>query len=136
MERIVRWLPAAAWMGVIFYLSHQSGDDLGSLLPFFQKFTPLMVSFDWGHFVAYFILACTVYFGLGPRFGHWKGRLLVILVCVLYGLTDEYHQSFVPNRHPDWIDLRNDAIGASLAMLMLSFPPFHRFFMNISARKY
>jgi VanZ family protein len=136
MERLIRWLPAVVWMGIIFYLSHQSGDDLGSLLPLFQKIAPYMVSFNWGHFIAYFILACTFYFALGPRFSHWKGKLLVILFCFIYGVTDEYHQSFIPNRHPDWTDLRNDTIGALLAMLILSFPPFHRIYLKLYSKKY
>jgi VanZ family protein len=136
MERLIRFLPAILWMIVIFYLSHQSGDELGSLLPFFQAFAPWMMSFDWGHFIAYFILACTFYFGLGSRFYHWKGKLLVIAICLLYGITDEFHQSFIPNRTPDWGDLRNDTIGAALAMLLLSSPPIARIYRSLTAKKY
>jgi VanZ family protein len=33
-------------------------------------------------------------------------------VAILYGLSDEWHQSFVPGRTPDVWDLVVDAIGA------------------------
>ena len=31
-----------------------------------------------------------------------------LLYCILYGLLDEIHQSFVPNRHCDMLDLLAD----------------------------
>jgi VanZ family protein len=34
---------------------------------------------------------------------------------VAYGVTDEWHQSFVPGRSADAIDLVADAVGAGLA---------------------
>lgn len=42
-----------------------------------------------------------------------------LLYCVLYGLTDEIHQMFVPNRHGDPFDLLADAVGASLGLLFI-----------------
>lgn len=126
MNRAIRWVPAFVCMIVIFVLSNQSGDDLGTLLPYFQKLFPAMQSFDAGHFVAYFILGITFYWALLPRSLHVWGKMLVIVLCLLYGVSDEYHQSFVANRSPDIIDLRNDGIGAALAMLLLSVPALHQ----------
>ena len=126
MNRLLRWLPAVVWMAVIFYLSHQTAGDLGTLLPFFQKWFPWMTSFDWGHFFVYFVLAIAFYWALLPKSRTWAGKALVVLLCVLYGVTDEYHQSFVPGRAPDILDLRNDAIGAALAMIALSIPAVDR----------
>ncbi len=136
MERLIRWIPATIWMGIIFYLSHQSGDELGSLLPIFQIIAPWMQSFNWGHFIAYFILACTYYIALGPSAYHLKGKLFVIVLCLLYGITDEFHQSFVPNRSPDLLDLRNDVTGAALAMLFVSLKPVHQLLQKPFGRKY
>lgn len=127
----IRWIPAILWMGVIFYLSHQPADNLNSMLPFFHRFFPWMQGFDWGHFVVYFVLALTYYFALGKKFTHLKGKLLVIGLCFAYGLTDEFHQQFVEGRHPDWIDIRNDTIGATLAMIMMSIPLCHRLYMKL-----
>lgn len=38
--------------------------------------------------------------------------LLTIIVAVLFGLSDEVHQLFVPMRHSDVFDLIFDGLGA------------------------
>ncbi|MFS0727727.1 VanZ family protein [Paenibacillus sp. 1P07SE] len=121
-----RWLPALLWMGVIFGLSSRTGDQLGGMMPWFQKLLPWMQSFDWGHFAAYFILALLLAYGFGRHADNWRIKALVVLLCILYGITDEYHQSFVDGRTPDAKDVRNDGIGALLAMLTLSIPFIRR----------
>lgn len=131
MKIVIRWGPALFIMAAIFYLSHQPGGQLSTYLPYFQRLFPGMSSFNWGHFVAYFVLGCTFYWGLGPRWANLKGRLLVVGLCILYGITDEIHQIFIPERTADWIDVRNDAIGASLAMLLSSVPPLHRLYLKL-----
>ena len=40
--------------------------------------------------------------------------LAAILAAFVYGLSDEFHQSFVPGRTPDAMDLVMDVIGAAL----------------------
>lgn len=90
-----------------------------------------MESFNWGHFAAYFILAITFYWGLGEKYANLKGKTVVFLLCVLYGVTDEYHQSFIEGRYPDYLDLRNDGIGAVLAMLFVSIPWIHQFYIKL-----
>jgi VanZ family protein len=41
------------------------------------------------------------------------------LIAVLYGVTDEWHQSFVPNRSAELRDLGSDAIGAFVAAIVV-----------------
>jgi VanZ family protein len=119
MKKAGKWLPPILWMGVIFYLSHQSGEELGTWLPFFQRFVPEMAGFDWGHFVAYFVLTLAYYSALDSGRQLLRSKWLAILLSFLYGISDEFHQSFVPGRQPDFMDLRNDTIGAMLAMLAI-----------------
>jgi VanZ family protein len=46
---------------------------------------------------------------------------LAWLMAVLYALTDEFHQSFVPGRHPSLFDaLFFDALGALIALVLVS----------------
>ncbi|WP_127588423.1 VanZ family protein [Paenibacillus koleovorans] len=130
MKALLRYGPAVLCMAVIFYLSHQTGDDLGALLPFFQQVLPSLTSFDPGHFVAYFLLALTFVWALGRHALHPWGKALVVALCLAYGVTDEFHQSFVPGRSPDLMDLRNDGIGALIAVLLISLPPFSRRLRN------
>ena len=39
-----------------------------------------------------------------------------LAAAVAYGAADEWHQSFVPGRHPELADLAADALGAFLAI--------------------
>jgi VanZ family protein len=129
-----RYLPPVLVMGAIFYFSSRTGDDLGSMLPFFHLLFPAMQSFDWGHFVAYFVLGLTFIWALGGPRPSWLTMLLTVLLCLLYGLTDEYHQTFVEGRMADWHDLRNDGIGALIAMLLLRLPPVARLYARLPHR--
>lgn len=131
MRGLILWLPAILWMAIIFYMSHQPGGELSEYMPFFQRWFPWMSDFNWGHFVAYYILACTYYLALAHRTASLQTKLLVIVLSVLYGGTDEFHQLYVADRMADWMDLRNDAIGATLAMVTVSIPVVHRLFIRL-----
>jgi VanZ family protein len=77
------------------------------------------------HLGAYAALGVTVFRALaGARFeGMTRARALAaVLFCILYGVSDEFHQSFVPGRTPDVRDLATDAVGAAIgagALLLL-----------------
>ncbi|MCK9859739.1 VanZ family protein [Paenibacillus sp. ATY16] len=121
-RRILRFVPAVIWMAVIFAFSSRTGDEMNTMLPFFRKFFPHMASFDWGHFIAYFILAASFDYGLGHKGDRLLFKLSIIIGCGLYGVTDEYHQSFVGGRMPDVMDIRNDMIGAAIWVILVSIP--------------
>ncbi|WP_284638880.1 VanZ family protein [Paenibacillus silviterrae] len=131
MRKAYRWLPAVIWMAVIYYFSSKTGNDLGGWLDGIRKWLPFMEGFDWGHFVSYFILSLTFLYALEHNQRPFLSKALAVLLCFLYGLTDEFHQSFVPGRTPDWMDIRNDVIGAALAMLFVSIPPVNRLFRRL-----
>lgn len=133
-KQLVRWFPPVLVMGAIFYFSSRTGDELGSLMPFFHRFFPAMQSFDWGHFVAYFFLGLSLIWAIaGPR-PSARQRLMAVLLCTAYGLTDEFHQLFVSGRSSDWHDVRNDAIGGALAMLVLYLPVLARLYARLPHR--
>ena len=53
--------------------------------------------------------------------GRWSAVTVATLVqaasiAVAYGVTDEWHQSFVPGRDADLWDVVADALGATLAI--------------------
>jgi VanZ family protein len=70
------------------------------------------------HAVAYGTLALAVLHGLTRA---WRRRIglpqvvLAIAVATLYGISDEWHQSFVPGRSTELLDLVADAVGAAAA---------------------
>jgi VanZ family protein len=101
-----------AVMGIIFFLSQQSGTDLQLPLP--------PGADKLGHGILYAVLAGTVILALVPAL---PGRplqagLLVLLFCLLYGISDEFHQSFVPGREPSSGDLLADTAGAAAAVAL------------------
>ncbi len=44
---------------------------------------------------------------------------IAFVVAVLYAVSDEFHQSFVPGRYPDIRDILVDAAGVLAALLLL-----------------
>jgi VanZ family protein len=42
----------------------------------------------------------------------WRAVLLAIVIATLYGVSDEYHQRFVPGRSFDVLDMVADTIGS------------------------
>lgn len=48
----------------------------------------------------------------GTRHVSWRAVLAAILISSLYGVSDEYHQRFVPGRSFDMLDMAADAIGS------------------------
>jgi VanZ family protein len=101
------WLPVGAYMAVIFFVSSLSDPTI-----------PSSVSDVSLHGASYFGLTLLLIRALARS--RWSGVTLVTLaaawaIAVLYGVTDEWHQSFVPNRHPEFRDVVSDAIGALAA---------------------
>jgi uncharacterized protein YfiM (DUF2279 family) len=106
---LLRMVPVAVTMGIIFFLSHQPGDSLSlPEIPGMDKVA---------HLAAYAFLAATllIAFGDGQRHIRPKSVLwLTVLLCVLYGISDEFHQSFVPGRSSSFFDVLADCAGATL----------------------
>lgn len=106
-----RWAAVAGWMGLIFFFSDQPGLVL----------SPDAWWSDWlswlAHFVEYAVLAVLLWWALRstPPLARWAVHL-AFAVSVLYAISDEYHQSFVPGRQPDVRDVLVDAAGALIAL--------------------
>jgi VanZ family protein len=90
-------------MAAIFYLSS---------IPDIPIAEPLAIS---GHSIGYFVLAVLVVRALAgglPRRIGVRVAAIALLVTVVYGISDEFHQSFVPGREASVYDVVTDAIGA------------------------
>lgn len=97
------------YCGLIFYLSHQ---PLLSGVALFAHQDKVF------HFVAYFIMGVLAYLA----FACYASRgLAAFIFCVVYGATDEWHQSFVPGRMMDVYDWLADCAGAYVAVKCTQF---------------
>lgn len=88
-----------------------------------QVAAPNIVNFDKAaHFAIYGLLATLV-----ARNGFVPGRTWVPIVAVsLFGLTDEWHQSFTPGRSVELVDWVADTLGAIVAVTAYAGWPFYR----------
>ena len=63
-----------------------------------------------------------------PANYRWIRLAVVLLVVMLYGAMDEFHQSFVPGRTVDFFDFLADTIGGILSILLLAIYSIRRDF--------
>lgn len=114
-RRAVCGLLALAWMGGIFWLSAQPD------LPHAPE-PWLDVVLKKGAHAALFGVLALLYLGVlqgdGPP--SLRDRWLAFGLTVLYALSDEFHQSFVPGRTPSLRDVLIDGAGAALALRLVS----------------
>lgn len=101
------------WGYFIFFLSSLPGSSLPS------------AKMDWEdmavHFYLYFILALLLFLVLRSFL---KDKVATrhlfffsLVICALYGISDEYHQGFVLGRFPSLSDLSVDVIGSLVGNL-------------------
>ncbi|WP_150046112.1 MULTISPECIES: VanZ family protein [Methylomonas] len=88
-----------------------------------QETLPVPMMFDWQdkleHAAAYFAIGICSWRALRHTgFGELRLALASAAFCSLYGLSDEWHQSFVPGRETSALDWLADTLGASAASVL------------------
>jgi len=110
---LVLWGPALAFMVLIFALSHIR---LGT-----PRLRPITGADKVVHALEYAVLTVLLWRALKhssvPRLCHWS-PLVGMVIASAYGVTDEWHQSFV-GRDSDVLDWLADTIGAGLTAAVL-----------------
>jgi VanZ family protein len=112
MLKIVRfWLPVATCMGFIFYASSIPGSDIPPLFPGQD------IVF---HFVIYMALA--YFFSRALKntadISAKKVFIFTLIFGVLYAISDEIHQAFVPLRSVSGFDVFIDGCGTFAGSLI------------------
>jgi VanZ family protein len=114
VRRVFVWAPAAALMALIFIAS--SSPDPGGV--------PKVVWDKAIHLSIYGALGLLTLRALVDgriqkiTLGH---AIAAFVLTTLYGVSDEFHQSFVPGRTPDVMDVVADAVGAAIGIGLLWF---------------
>ena len=136
MYKIFSWIAVILWMGVIFYLSHQPATESSELsigiteviIQSIEKVTP-HEGFNIGsfnsivrtnaHFFTYLVLGILMINTLRKSGVHgYRSMGMALLICVLYAVSDEVHQIFIPGRGAEVKDVLIDSAGASVGVLM------------------
>lgn len=110
-------MPAIFMAAIIFTLSS------------FSKLPHTILTFQWqdkfAHAFVYSLLSYLIARALfyQYRFPAWQKNYLwlAILLAILYGVSDEIHQYFVPGRSSEFYDIVADAVGACLGVLGFRF---------------
>jgi VanZ family protein len=105
-KRIGLWLPPLVYAAAIFYLSSQSA-PLPELTE--HVWDKLLHTIEYALFG---VLVCRALVGEGLQ--GVRAAILAIAITSAYGASDEWHQSFVPDRSSDVRDWLTDNIGATL----------------------
>ncbi len=103
---------------MIFALSASSkppGSEEGkAAIPYFSHIAHTVLYFGFAFFVYHTLenypdeLAVNIY-------------LLTFVITVLYGISDEIHQLFVPYRHFTFIDIFFDALGGGILVMFIYY---------------
>lgn len=107
------YLPVVLWALLIFILSNQPvlpGPPSVTLDFFFKKL---------GHIFVYMVLWWLVHraFTITQPKNKVNATWTSLLIVFVYALTDEYHQSLIPGRHPGVKDIGYDMLGACIAWM-------------------
>ena len=112
-RRLLPWLPVFAVMAGIFVLSSQSGLKV-SEDPVVER--PIRAT---GHLLAYATLAALSLVALSwGRVPRLRDAVIAFAIAVAYGLSDELHQSFVPERSGRLDDVLTDIVGALIGIVV------------------
>jgi VanZ family protein len=121
MKKIVNaLLPPIAWAALIFILSSQS------VLPGIEISTLDFIAKKLAHITVYAVLYVLLYRATAiltdtmPANKRQSWLLYVpLFICFAYAISDEFHQSFIPNRFGSMRDVGYDMLGTSIAFLKI-----------------
>lgn len=135
--RIISWISVLLHLGLIFYFSSKpavqskelSGNVTEIVIQTVQRVAPNKVAeLDVrilhhlirknAHFFSYLVLGILVLNAL-KRNGVYgfKGIMIAFLICVLYAISDEVHQTFISGRSGEVRDVIIDSAGAAVGIL-------------------
>ena len=131
-HKLLTTLLVLAWMGLIFSFSAQPAEDSsqvsGQVVSFLEWVLRLDLSAYHGvirklaHVGAYFVLGAF----LTDMFSAYTKRRTIIIrgafiVALLYAITDEVHQTFIPGRSGEVRDVLIDMIGATIGIGLMFY---------------
>lgn len=132
-KKMISWIMLIAWMGIIFFMSHQPGEVSSSqselvlrifsflgieLNQYFGELATFVIR-KTAHFSEYLILFLFAYNVSRFYFTTKKARLYSIIFVFLYASIDEFHQYFIPGRNMAFKDVLIDTSGGVIGYLIM-----------------
>ncbi|MBR5202066.1 MAG: VanZ family protein [Clostridia bacterium] len=121
---LISWVLVLICMTIIFSLSAQNGEESSELSGSFvmDLLNSLGINIDEGMLRT--IAHCLEFMGLSllmfnAVYSTWQHKLTHIIAfagTVLYAITDEFHQLFVPDRAFQFVDILVDSTGALIGV--------------------
>jgi len=109
------WLPATLWASVIFTFSSFPTGQASEI--HWQDF----ILKKSAHIFIYAVLTILVFRGLrGYGVNFLDSLKYSILMATIYGISDEFHQSFTPGRDPKVRDILFDILGSFLGVYIIA----------------
>ena len=131
---VLSWALVVAWACFIFFMSSNSGSDLnegGSIVAhIYQALKQLQTQIlgpgsdlmnSIAHFCEYTVFGVLLTNALRCHMPLRRACLIAIACASLYGVTDEIHQLFVPDRSCDPVDWIVDTCGGALGTIIARF---------------
>lgn len=138
MNKFLSYIVVVLWMALIFYFSHQPANESSELstgiteviVSAVEKVAP-QSDFIVGnlnhlvrknaHFFIYFVLGMLLIHSLRLNGGSGYKRMgLALSICILYAISDEVHQLFVPGRGAQVSDVFIDSAGGFVGIAVYS----------------
>lgn len=110
LKKIIKWLPAAFIAACSFYFSSKSQLQY---MPSFWNADKVVHLCCYAGFSFWIAFACNI--------RTFKQVWIPILMIAVWGITDEFHQSFVPYREPSFFDWCADTFGAAIGAFVYVF---------------
>lgn len=109
---LVYWLPVVVWMGVIFIFSSRQKVSVS------DEYTINFLFFKTLHVLEYSFLMMLALRSAQNTIGK-SYSYLAFVICILYAISDEVHQRFVPTREGRLRDVIIDSGGMLLSWILI-----------------
>lgn len=127
MKKIINITLVIIWMILIFIMSSFNADKSSNQSNFIVDIISNILNINnievlsliirkLAHFTEYFILGLLVY-NLIHIYN--KKYYIAIVICILYAISDEIHQLYVPGRSCQILDMFIDSVGSIIGIILL-----------------
>jgi len=127
MKKRINIILVIVWMILIFIMSSFNSTESSNQSGFIVEIISNILNIDnvdllsliirkSAHFTEYFILGLLVQNMID---NYNKKTFLSIIICILYAISDEIHQYFVPGRSCQIMDMTIDTLGSLLGIYLL-----------------